>query len=491
MRILPLILAFVWPVTLPAGHFTFTPLCREAYREILSLRLEKGEQVLQKAAEEDPDNLMPVYLENYIDFFRLYISEDEALYYSIRDHKKERLRKLETGDRASPWYLFTQAGVHLQWAITRLKFQAYLTAFREVKQTRNLLELNTYLHPDFLPNRQYAAVLEAVAGAIPDEYKWGARILGLEGSVEAGIKNLEYLVGLDEAAFPFKKECLTLYAFLALHLQHDNRTAWEIVNRPEFNDPDNLLASFVKAHVAMYTGHNDAAVEILDHRPRGPEYIPFYFLDYMSGLARVRKLDPEAGRWFRLYLENYQGKNYLKECYQKLGWVALLQGDTAGYRHYMELCLSEGEAIVDPDKAAEAEAGWGFIPDITLLKARLLFDGGYYDQALQQLAGHRVEDFSSKHDQVEFTYRAGRIYHYLGDYEKALGYYFATIKNGAGEPWYFAANAALQSGLIYEAQGDYEKARYFYNKCLSMDEVEYKTSLDAQAKAGLNRIKEK
>jgi len=232
-------------------------------------------------------------------------------------------------------------------------------------------------------------------------------------------------------------------------------------------------------------------VEILDHRPRGPEYIPFYFLDYMSGLARVRKLDPEAGRWFRLYLENYQGKNYLKECYQKLGWVALLQGDTAGYRHFMELCLSEGEAIVDPDKAAEAEAGWGFIPDITLLKARLLFDGGYYDQALQQLAGHRVEDFSSKHDQVEFTYRAGRIYHYLGDYEKALGYYFATIKNGAGEPWYFAANAALQSGLIYEAQGDYEKARYFYNKCLSMDEVEYKTSLDAQAKAGLNRIKEK
>ena len=65
------------------------------------------------------------------------------------------------------------------------------------------------------------------------------------------------------------------------------------------------------------------------------------------------------------------------------------------------------------------------------------------------------------------------------------------INIGADKEYYFAANSALKSGMIFESKMDFEKARYYYNKCLSLDFDEYKTSITQKAKAGLNRIRGK
>ena len=56
-------------------------------------------------------------------------------------------------------------------------------------------------------------------------------------------------------------------------------------------------------------------------------------------------------------------------------------------------------------------------------------------------------------------------------------------------PYYFAANAALQLGIIYEKQADFKKAAEYYELAQSMENVEYKNSINQKAKAGLNRIK--
>ncbi|HQE66974.1 MAG TPA: hypothetical protein PLE05_09080, partial [Bacillota bacterium] len=54
---------------------------------------------------------------------------------------------------------------------------------------------------------------------------------------------------------------------------------------------------------------------------------------------------------------------------------------------------------------------------------------------------------------------------------------------------YFAARACLQAGYIYEKKGQIAKANEYYNKELSLDEHEYKNSLDQRAKSSLNRLK--
>jgi hypothetical protein len=47
----------------------------------------------------------------------------------------------------------------------------------------------------------------------------------------------------------------------------------------------------------------------------------------------------------------------------------------------------------------------------------------------------------------------------------------------------------LQTAQIYERQGKKSLAITYYQKCLDMDDHEYKDSIDQRAKAGISRCK--
>jgi tetratricopeptide (TPR) repeat protein len=149
-----------------------------------------------------------------------------------------------------------------------------------------------------------------------------------------------------------------------------------------------------------------------------------------------------------------------------------------------------GDVSVDEDRQAMMEAESGILPNVALLKGRLLFDGGYYLEAEKILMDPNIM-LSTKRDSVEYNYRLGRVSHSSGKPETALTYYQRCIDQGQDLPNYFAANAALHTGLIYEELGDDEKAMEYYRLCLSMDFDEYRASILQKAKAGTNRVKRK
>jgi tetratricopeptide (TPR) repeat protein len=141
----------------------------------------------------------------------------------------------------------------------------------------------------------------------------------------------------------------------------------------------------------------------------------------------------------------------------------------------------------EPDKAALQEATGAEIPDIKLIKARLLFDGGYYQRAYDLLKNAGAEYSANRKLSLEYTYRIGRISHKMGKSPEAIRFYQQTLDDGAKEPWYFACNAALQIGLLHEEKRDYTKARSAFQRCLGLHPKDYANSLHAQAKAGLSR----
>ena len=83
---------------------------------------------------------------------------------------------IKEGDRDSPFYLYTQADIHLQWAITRVKFEDYFQAVMEIKRAFNLLTKNQELFPDFMPNQKNLGLLHALIGTVPDQYRWGLKL---------------------------------------------------------------------------------------------------------------------------------------------------------------------------------------------------------------------------------------------------------------------------------------------------------------------------
>src|SRR5665648_598903 len=129
-----LISAFVFlPGTL-YPQYNFDAKCQEAYKEILKFRFTDAGILLHRERDKYPDNLIPIYLENYIDFFELFTGEDKLMFENLKRNKTDRLDYLERGNMNSPYYRFCIAGITLQWAFVRLKFGEYTTAAFEIRR---------------------------------------------------------------------------------------------------------------------------------------------------------------------------------------------------------------------------------------------------------------------------------------------------------------------------------------------------------------------
>jgi tetratricopeptide (TPR) repeat protein len=142
----------------------------------------------------------------------------------------------------------------------------------------------------------------------------------------------------------------------------------------------------------------------------------------------------------------------------------------------------------ESDRYAMTEACRVRIPNTELLKARLLFDGGYYLKALEVVEGIRFDALTAV-GQLEYRYRSGRIYDELGREYDALFAYKMVISSGSNSQEYFACAAALYAGMLYERKGEIGNADLYYRICMNMHPEEYKSGLHQRAKAGLSRIK--
>jgi tetratricopeptide (TPR) repeat protein len=410
----------------------------------------------------------------------------------VFSQKDARIQAVRKGDKNSPYLLYCEADIRLHWALLHLRFEEYFSAFTEVNKAFKLLKKNRDRFPDFVPNLKDLGILHAAVGTIPDNYRWGVELLtSLEGTIGQGQQEIEEV--LDYASnndFAFEAETNVLYAFLLLHLGNEKGKAWETITTGDLHPESNPLHCFVVANLAMRTGRNDEAIRLLEHRPQSRAFMPLPYLEFMLGLAKLRRLDADAGQYFQEYLNKFEGRHFIKEAWQKQAWSSLLSGDKNAYRTQIKKCLTEGFASSGSDKNALKEAQSGRLPDIHLLKARLLFDGGYYQKAYTLLSGIHPIEYKDKYQQLEYTYRLGRILQGLERFPEAIQYYAQTIESGKAEPWFFACNAALQTGLIYESTHKKQAAIKAYNTCLSINPDEYRTGLHQQAKAGLVRLGE-
>ena len=477
-------------------NYDFNQNCQNAYSAITSLKFEEGKKLLQKEKFIHPNNNIPYLLENYIYFFTLFIGEEEDEFDKLEDIKDDIIDRLKDGDENSPYYRYSLAQIYLQWAFIRTKFKEYITATYEINKAYRLLEKNNEEFPDFLPNLINLGLLHTLIGTIPDKYNWIKRIVGIEGTIKQGTKEiltvLNASINQKEYAV-YKAECLFYLSFIKLNLSTDKKKSLDYVELIKKNENDtsyltNPLVIYAMSRIYMSNGLNDRAIEILLSRPAGSEYYPFFFLDYLLGLAKLQRLDEDANHFLLKYITNFNGINFIKAAYQKIAWYYLVNGNISAYRENIAKVEKYGYDIVDADKQAEREAENNDIPNRVLLKARLLFDGGYYERALNDLTINNTNFLSTPKDTLEFFYRLGRIYDEWGKPSQAIPQYKRTIDAGAESEYYFAANSALKLGLIYERRGDLKKAAYYYEQATSMENEEYKNSIDQKAKAGLNRI---
>ena len=140
--LLPII--FLLTCTLSAkANFNFDANCTEAYKAILGLRMNDAKLLILREKQQNPQNGIIILLDNYIDYFSLLASESKTDYDRLKDNRSARLLALEDNDNKSPYYLFSQAEVYLQWSFLKAKFGDYVSSAFDAKKAANLLKDNT------------------------------------------------------------------------------------------------------------------------------------------------------------------------------------------------------------------------------------------------------------------------------------------------------------------------------------------------------------
>ena len=487
-------LIFIVNLTFSQYHYDFNQNCNKAYTAIINLKFDEGSKLIEQEKRINPNNNIPYLLNNYIYFLTVFIGEEEEEFDKLEKLKDDIIDRLKDGDKNSPFYRYSLAQVYLQWAFTRTKFKEYVSATFEINRAYRLLEKNNAEFPDFLPNLINLGLLHTLIGTVPDNYNWIKKLVGVEGTIDQGMGEILTVLNAaitQEEYSHYKAECLFYMSFIQMNLMTNKQKALEYIDLIGNDSASikNPLAIYAISRIYMSNGLNDKAIDLLLSRPTGDEYFPFHYLDYLTGLGKLYRLDEDANKYFFKYVSNFKGLNYIKDSYQKIAWYYLVNNDIDKYREYIDKVDQYGNDIIDADKQAERESEKGEIPNLHLLKARLLFDGGYYENALAAMTGNTSGNFlHNEKDSLEFTYRIGRIYHEWGKSDNSIPFYDKTIENGSKSEFYYAANSALKLGNIYEDKGDFNKALHYYKEAQSMKNDEYKNSINQKAKAGIHRI---
>ncbi|MCL6525167.1 MAG: tetratricopeptide repeat protein [Thermoflavifilum sp.] len=470
--------------------YDFNPRCRKAYELIMAMRVQEAQQLLAEERKQHPENLIPVLLSNYADVITLFFDGHAADYQQKLVLRNARLDALSKGSRDSPYYLLTQAIVHFQWSLLKLKFGDRISAAWEFRRAYLMFQENQHRYPQFYPNQIFLGAIKTVLGTIPAGYRWVSDILGLKGNVQQGMQMLKQVIakGSDQEIL-FGNEAYLYYCYLMFYIERKPDEVFQFIAEQHLDTENNQLYAFMVANLALNHHRSAYALQVLENRNRRWPYVPMPSIDFELGTAYLNSLQTDSAiKYLQSFLQHAQSDYFKKDAWLRLSWAYQLQGNRDMAEQCRRRVLQVGNAVVDADKAALMQAQKNISTDVRILRARLLSDGGYFQQALQELSRIDPSSLPDYLNKLMYAYFMGRIYDEMGQPDKAIPYYEATIQAGSHLPEYYAARAAWQMGMIYEKRHQPEKALYYYNLCLQMPEKEYKNSLDQWAKAGIARI---
>lgn len=478
-----------------AEEYKMSYTCNKAYEHILMYDFTEGKKLLTQEKSENPENLIVYWLEDYIDFYKTISHQNYNEYENLKEDREKRIDILKDGNEDSPFYSLCLAEVYIHRAMERILFEEYFDAALDVNRAYKLLESNTEDFPSFLPTYKCLGVLHALIGLIPPEYEWIKSLLNIRGSLTMAENELTTVINLSLEKEEWRYLAVESFCFYSLIKLNTGETKTAIkkldyymqntyLQKMKFLSP---MLNFVQAKLYMAKNQTNQAINTLINFKLSEQDI--YYRTYYLALLKLRRQDKDAKNYFSQYLYQYPGKHYVKSAYQKLAWAYFIEGDTSSYQKNIQKVIYSGTNKTDEDKQAQEEALSLSFPNYYLLKARLLFDGGFYKEALQTLMEKNLSVVCrNEEERLEYLYRIARIFHEWGKIEKAIKYYKKVIDRKDNTRSHFPANSALFLGQIYEESGDFSTAKKYYQECLNMDFDAYHNSICQKAKAGLERL---
>jgi hypothetical protein len=477
--------------------FTFDSIHREIYHEVSQLRIIEAKKKIAILKNTVPNNLATDFVEDFAEFLSVIAlsSNDAFEYYKTKN--TERIDRLKNASIASPYLNFSLSEYYLHRAISRVLFGEKIKAVFDLKTSKSYIDKNIQEYPDFRLNDKTKSLLDIAMGSIPPSIKWATALISLSGNYNIGISELNQVLNftyVNEDYSCFFPEILTYKVLVFLNASSSKESDKKSIQT--FFSTLTVKKELSKNHLLLYAWcdylikneQNESAITLLDNRVITQNYLPFWPLEFSQGIALQNKLDNKCIQHFTNYIAGVKSGNYVNASYQRIAWQNLINNNQIGYKQNIQKITSTHNNT-EQDQVAFSEYSSRNTPSPGLLKARLLFDGGYYSKSLNELKKISPESLNSKLFTLEYYYRLARIYEKTNNYSKAIYLFNKVIIDGSEIPNYYAANAALNAGNVCEKLIENKRAKFYYKKCLTLSPSAYKESIHQKAKIGLERVK--
>ena len=463
---------------LRAQDLTLDPTLLDAYHHALNV---DPSAALEKLPGQS--TIAEMYIASLAEALELLVSEDHT---KFPEYEERFLKRLDRNVRATPRdFQFLQAEMRLQWAFVYIKFGHELDAALQLRQAYQIAEACKSKFPEYLPIRKTSGLLQIIVGSVPDKYHWVLRLLNMNGSVSGGLAQLKEI---SDSKSPLAFEGKMLHALVqGFMLARPDKGLQEMQSTLD-EYKDNRLALFLTASLALKNSSNEVALQRLTDLSAITAGTPLYYADYLRGETYLHKGDyVNAISSYRWFINHQTGQNYIKDAHYKIGLCYWLNGNVNDAHAEFRIARTKGKEATEADKSAGRNLAEAGLPNVKLLKARYLTDGGYYREAAGVLAAITPNDLTSPQEKVEFTYRKARLAHKMND-TNAISLYLETVKMTGEESWYFAPNACLQLGYIYQSQNKIKEAEEYFLRALAYRRHAYKNSIDSKARAALAQL---
>jgi hypothetical protein len=488
-----LLLFFVCPFSVSAetnSVFYFSANCIEAQKHIASLRLNKAAQLLAEEKTTHSNNAAVFFLENHVDFYRIVTSQDFTLIKEMERQKSARFNKVSAIPESSPYRLYAQSEMYLQYAFVKVFNEEYVGAMLAFRSAYNLALENQKKFPAFKQHMKTLGMFKALLGTAPKSYRWMLSVAGLKGDFDGGMSMLEQYLKNGSTPEQRLDEQSAVFYYTLLQLNFgDKALALSFCKTHTEDYNTNLLSCYLRAFVTSKSAQTDEAIKVLNGRPRGADYETFVALEYYLGFCKLNRLDDDADIHFKKFTTAFKGKLFMKDAYRRLYWFYLIRNEPEKAAAYKLMSKKYSTGNNEEEKNVQREIEQGLSPDLILLKARLLCDGGYYTQAEEVIKQHQIADLKTDYQKLEYYYRYGRILQELNKWSKATECYGYVIKNSPlNTPYYFAPNACLQMGYIYKKLGFKQIAKSHFANVKKYSNAEYIQNFEVKAEKEMEKL---
>lgn len=463
----------------------FDAVLQVVYEKILDLKTAEAIRLLDGIKDEER-RYYKIYLQSLAESVDMLVTEDMSRFPEVLKKFKARIMQLEAENKSAD-NLFLIAELNLQLGFCHLNLGENFSAILAIREAFILTRECMEKYPRYIPVLKTSGVLQVMAGAVPDKYRWFLNLLGISGSVETGQKQLNTL---SKSTVSLSSEAAILYytikGFISQQFEESYRGIASLMKKDE---PGRLL-HFIGITLLMKQSRSEEAYQLIQELDAETVGLKLVYIEYLRGEILLQKGEYlSAIETYKSFLAQYPGSSFRKDASMKIAWCYHLMNQPAAAVQWRERAKKEGKAVAEPDVYAAEMLSENSFPDERLLRIRLLTDGGYLDQARTQVLSAGRTGFTGEKDRTEFIYRKARLEHKAGNVQAAKSYYLQVIEKSAKQNWYFGASSALQLGYLFMESTDYKSAQKYFEMAIAFGNHPYKNSIDGKAKAALDRVK--